>query len=409
MPNYHYTALNQKGEQIKEEVIATDEAAVRRQAKSRGHYIIRLGLESERRFRFLSFLFNVSVKSSQRVSMKELVFFTRQLATLLKAGFTLDNALNAISEQITNPTFHSIILEIDKKVKEGYSLHESMANYPKIFREIYCSLVKAGEASGELESILLKLAEHQSEQMRLRNKVMATMMYPAVMVLVCIAVIVVLLVYVVPHVTSVLLEQNQELPMSTSFLIAFSDFLASYWFFIGLAIFLFFVLFRRYYESPSGKRRLDWLFLRLPLCGGLIRKMSIARFSSTFAVLLKSGVDILKSLSIAKDTAGNVIIQTAIENGAKNLVQGDNLAEPLKASGVFPPIVVRMIDSGQRSGNLEMMLETISQDYESEVENTLLGLTSILEPAIIVIMGVFVGFVVMSILMPMQSMMESAY
>jgi general secretion pathway protein F len=137
--------------------------------------------------------------------------------------------------------------------------------------------------------------------------------------------------------------------------------------------------------------------------------MAIARFSSTFAVLLKSGVDILKSLHISKDTAGNAVIQTAIERGAANLVQGDNLSEPLRESGVFPPIVVRMIDSGQRSGNLELMLETIAQDYESEVENTLLGLTSILEPLIIVIMGGFVGFVVMSILMPMQSMMEGAY
>jgi general secretion pathway protein F len=406
MPKFHYTALDRQGAKVKGEIAASDEANARRQVKSRGHYIVNMDLESEGRFRFLSF---GSGKSATRISMKELVFFTRQLATLLRAGFTLDNALNAISEQITNPSFHKIILDIDKKVKEGYSLHESMANYPKIFREIYCSLVKAGEASGELESILLKLAEHQGEQMRLRNKVLATMMYPVIMVLVCTVVVMVLMIYVVPNVTSVLTDQGQDLPFSTNLLIASSDFMGNYWLLIVCLFFLAGWGIRHYYETESGKKRIDWLLLHLPLCGGLIRKMAIARFSSTFAVLLKSGVDILKSLHISKDTAGNAVIQTAIERGAANLVQGDNLSEPLRESGVFPPIVVRMIDSGQRSGNLELMLETIAQDYESEVENTLLGLTSILEPLIIVIMGGFVGFVVMSILMPMQSMMEGAY
>ncbi|MBT3785453.1 type II secretion system protein GspF, partial [bacterium] len=293
---------------------------------------------------------------------------------------------------------------IDRQVKEGKTLYEALSVYPYIFSETYRSLVKAGEASGQLHPILGKLAIYLEDQRRLKNKVLATLTYPAIMILASIGVVAVLMAYVVPNITSVLTAQNKELPFITTVLIDSSSFLASWWHVILGAIGLALLTLRQYYRSKGGRRVLDRLFLSLPVLGSLFTKVAISRFSSTFAVLLRSGVEILKSLQIVKDVAGNVILAQALEKASQNVGEGSSLAGPLAESGVFPPIVIKMIESGQKSSNLELMLETIAEDYENEVENTILGLTSILEPLIILVMGGFVCFIVVAILVPLQDM-----
>jgi type II secretion system protein F len=404
MPTFHYTALDKAGNRLKGEIAAANERNARREIKKKGLYVVNMDVEGAKRF--IIPLPNIELRQARAsVSGKELVFFTRQLGTLLRSGFALDDALSAISEQISSPSFHKVILDIDKGVKEGRPLFETMQQYNYIFPDIFCSLVRAGEASGELDSILFKLAEYQENQMKLKNKIVATLMYPAVMLLVCIGVIFVLMTYVVPNIVSALLAQNQELPTITKILISVSGFMAQWWWAMIGAAALVIVIARRYYQTRSGKKLMDHVVLKIPLFGSLSRKVAISRFASTFAVLLKSGVDILRSLNIVKDVVGNVVIQSAIEEGASKLSQGDSLAKPLKESEVFPPIVVKMIEAGQKSGNLDVMLETISRDFDSEVEHTLLGLTSLLEPIIILVMGGFVTMIVFAILMPMQSMM----
>lgn len=402
MPNFHYTALDRKGNKVKGDISAASEVTARSMVKDKGLFVVSMGLESQR-FQ-LPRLFQVSTTSNARVPQKELVFFTRQLGTLMRSGFKLDSALNAISEQVAHPRFHEAILHIDKQVKEGKTLFESLSVYPYIFSETYRSLVKAGEASGQLHSILAKLAIYLEEQRRLKNKVLATLTYPAIMIIASMGVVAILMTYVVPNITSVLLAQNKELPWVTSLLIDSSNFLASWWHVILVLLVLGLFSLRQYYRTKSGRRFLDRLLLSLPLLGSLFTKVAISRFASTFAVLLRSGVDILKALSIVKDVAGNVVLARALEQASLNVGEGNSLASPLADSGVFPPIVIKMIESGQRSSNLELMLETVAEDYENEVENTILGLTSILEPLIIVVMGGFVCFIVVAILVPLQDM-----
>lgn len=402
MPNYHYTALDRSGNKLKGEVSAPNELAARKSIKDKGLFVVQMGLETKR-FKLPSF-FNQSTTQKTRVPGKELVFFTRQLATLLRSGFTLDNALAAISEQIAHPGFYDAILDLDRMVKEGKTFHESLSVYPYIFSDIFRSLVKAGEASGELPAILTKLALYLEDQAKLKTKIIATLTYPLVMLLACIGVIFVLMTYVVPNITQVILDQGKELPFATSLLINSSSFLAQWWMVI-LGAFLFGVFtLRQYYKTVTGRRVLDQFLLGLPLLGSLFTKVAISRFASTFAVLLRSGVEILRSMGIVKDVVGNVILQQAIVKAANNVGEGNSIAGPLGDSGVFPPIVIKMIDSGQKSGNLEDMLETIARDYDNEVESTILALTSILEPIIIIVMGSFVAFIVWAVLVPLQDM-----
>ncbi len=401
MPNFHYTALDRTGKKIRSEIQASSEALARKQAKDRGHFIIKMGIDSGKiKFNF----FRASQTSSVKVPGKDLVFFTRQLGTLLRSGFTLDGALAAISEQINHSGFHGAILDVDRAVKEGKTLYESLNKYPYIFDETFRSLVRAGEASGELPAILSKLASYLEEQAKLKNKMIATLTYPAVMIIASVGVIIILMTQVVPNITSVLLEQGKELPAATALLIKSSNFLSNWWWLLAFLFFLSLVCLKQYYRTAAGRYRVDALLLQLPLFGALFQKIAISRFASTFAVLLRAGVDILKSMSIVKEVVGNVVLQAAISHAAENVGEGNSIAEPLQSSGVFPPIVIKMIDTGQRSGNLEMMLETVSSDYDNEVENTILGLTSIIEPLIILVMGGFVCFIVVAILVPMQDM-----
>ncbi|PCJ20534.1 MAG: type II secretion system protein GspF [Candidatus Cloacimonadota bacterium] len=406
MPSFHYVALDKSGNENKGQVHASDEASARREIKKSGRYVVSIGLEGKK----LNFKSAVKLISGNRVSVttKELVFFIRQLATLLSSGFTLDDALNTISEQITSPSFNKAIIEIDQAVKEGKTFHEALSQYPSIFSEIFRSLVKAGEASGELSSILNQLAQFMEEQAKLKNKIFATLMYPLFMVMTSILVVFILMTFVIPNIVTVLTSAGQELPWNTQLLIDTSDFLANYFVYIFLAFVALVVFTKQYYKTKSGRKVIDRIVLHMPIFGSLIVKVGISRFASTFSVLLRSGVDILKSMRIVKDVMGNVILKKSIEDSITSVSEGNSIAGPLKATKVFPPIVIKMIDSGQKSGNLELMLDAIARDYDNEVENAIMGLTSLLEPAIILIMGIIVSFIVVSILSPMMQMTQMA-
>ncbi|MCJ8343912.1 type II secretion system F family protein [bacterium] len=404
MPSFHFVALDKSGNETRGQVHALDEGSARREIKKSGCYVVSIGLEGKK----FNFKGAIKLINGNRVSVttKELVFFIRQLSTLLKSGFTLDDALNTISEQITSPSFNKAIIEIDKSVKEGKTFHESLSNYPTIFSEIFRSLVRAGEASGELPAILQQLAQYMEEQAKLQNKIFATLMYPLFMVFTSILVVAILMTYVIPNIVSVLVSAGQELPWNTQLLIDSSSFLANYSLHIVLVLTAIVVLIKQYYKTVAGRKIIDRVLLHLPIFGSLIVKIGISRFASTFSVLLRSGVDILKAMTIVKDVMGNVILKKSIEDSITSVSEGNSIAGPLKATNVFPPIVIKMIDSGQKSGNLELMLDAIARDYDNEVENSIMGLTSLLEPVIILIMGVIVSFIVVSILGPMMQMTQ---
>jgi len=332
----------------------------------------------------------------QRISKQDVAVMTRQLATLLKAGLPLVSALNAMADQVENPKLTKILKQVRERVNEGSSLAQALQEFPKVFPDLYTNMVSAGEASGALELVLLRLAEYTENQVRIRNRIRGAMIYPAVMTLVSLAVLGLLLTFVVPKFVAIFAELQQTLPLPTLILIGVSSFFRSYWYLIALGLVVCGVLLSRYRRTPRGRHIFDRVSLRIPVFGRLIRLGIVIRFARTLSTLLSSGVPLLKAMDILASIVNNTVYETVIE--------GASLSQPLKQSGIFPPILIHMIHSGEQSGQLEEMLSKVAVFYEEEVETMTSTLTSLLEPALILGMAVVVAFVVISILLPLLEM-----
>ena len=336
----------------------------------------------------------------ERVSLQDLSIMTRQLATLLGAGLTLMQSLTALIEQVENKGLQKVIAGIRERVKEGSSFADALRVYPKVFSELYVHMVGAGEASGTLEGMLLRLADFLEHQVRLRNRIIATMTYPILMMIVGTVVLFGLITFVVPMVTNTFEEMHQTLPLPTRLLIGVSNFMRDYWFWIltvaGMAI----LFLKRYLKTPKGRERYDGIILNLPLIGRLVRMVALSRFSRTLSTLLVSGVPLIQALQIVKDVVNNKVLGRVLEEASKNIKEGETIADPLKKSGVVPPLVTHMIAVGEKSGELEGMLLKVAEVYDAEVETTVSTLTSLLSPVMILIMGIVVLFIVLAILVP---------
>jgi len=339
-----------------------------------------------------------------RVRMEDLAVTTRQLSTLVGASIPLVDALNALYEQTDSPPMKKTIAQVRDSVNEGLSFADALAQHKRVYPDLYVNMVRSGEASGALDVVLLRLAEFLEGQHRLRSKVGAALLYPAVLLIISILVLMYLLTAVVPKVVGMFESMNQVLPVPTRVLISLSTFLSATWWMIAIAVVVAVVLVTRWRKTDKGSLRFDQFRLSFPVYGAVYRKVSVARFARTLGTLLASGVPIIESLRIVKTVVQNRIMESAIENSITEVMDGSSLAAPLKKSGVFPPILVHMISVGEKSGSLEEMLTKAADSYEGDVETTVAGLTSILEPIMIVIMGGIVGFVVISILMPMLEM-----
>ena len=348
---------------------------------------------------------DISIKALLgRVRMEDLAVTTRQLSTLVGASIPLVDALGALFEQTDSPAMKKTIAQVRDSVNEGLSFADALAQHKRVFPDLYVNMVRSGEASGALDVVLLRLAEFLEGQHRLRSKVGAALLYPAVLLFISVAVLMYLLTAVVPKVVGMFESMNQVLPLPTRVLIAVSTFLSATWWMILIALVVVIVLVARWRRTDKGALKFDQFKMNFPIYGGIFRKVSVARFARTLGTLLASGVPIIESLRIVKTVVLNRIMEIAIENSISEVMDGSSLAAPLKRSGVFPPILVHMISVGEKSGSLEEMLSKAADSYEGDVETTVAGLTSILEPVMIVIMGGIVGFVVISILMPMLEM-----
>lgn len=339
-----------------------------------------------------------------RVGMEDLTVTTRQLSTLIGASIPLVDALSALYEQTDSPAMKKTIAQVRDSVNEGLSFADALEQHKRVFPELYVNMVRSGEASGALDVVLLRLAEFMEGQHRLRAKIGAAMVYPAVLLLICVVVLLYLLTAVVPKVVGMFESMKQTLPLPTRILIAISSFLSWTWWMIIIGIVAAVVLVARWRKTDNGAYKFDKFRLNFPVYGSIYKKVSVARFARTLGTLLSSGVPIIESLRIVKTVVQNKIIEISIENSIAEVMDGSSLAAPLKKSGVFPPILVHMISVGEKSGSLEEMLMKAAESYESDVETTVAGLTSIIEPLMIVIMGTLVGFVVLSILLPMLEM-----
>ncbi len=339
-----------------------------------------------------------------RVGMEDLTVTTRQLSTLIGASIPLVDALSALYEQTDAPAMKKTIAQVRDSVNEGLSFGDALAQHKRVFPELYVNMVRSGEASGALDVVLLRLAEFMEGQHRLRSKIGAALVYPAVLLMISIVVLMYLLTAVVPKVVGMFESMKQTLPLPTRILISISSFLSWSWWIIIIVVVIGVVLIVKWRKTDQGAYKFDRFRLRFPVYGTVYKKVSVARFARTLGTLLTSGVPIIESLRIVKTVVENKIMEMAIENSIAEIMDGSSLAAPLKKSGVFPPILVHMVSVGEKSGSLEEMLMKAAESYEGDVETTVAGLTSVIEPLMIVIMGVLVGFVVLSILLPMLEM-----
>jgi general secretion pathway protein F len=339
-------------------------------------------------------------KRLEIISKSDVSLMTRQFATLINAGLPMVDSLSALIEQLDNIKLKKVVTSVRESVNEGKSLADALSAHSNIFSNIYINMVKAGEASGALDVVLLRLADFQESQVKLVRKIQAIFAYPVLMLFVGTGVLAFLLTYVIPKVTKIFENYKKELPIPTKILINISDFLAGNWPFIVVFILFGIYFARKYLKTAPGKLKFDSFSLKIPVFGKLIKKIIIARFSRTLSTLLKSGIPLLTSMGIVKNIVNNVIIENAITDASDSVREGEGIAVTLRNTGMFPPLVTRMIAVGEKTGELEGMLEKVADTYEAEVEALVLGLTSVIEPIMIIVMGGIVAFIVISILLP---------
>lgn len=404
MPAFEYTALNPEGRKVKGAIDAENIRAARQKLRGQGIFPtdIREGAEaSQEKSRDIKRYFQ-----SDRVGLRDLATSTRQLATLVGAGLPLVSALQALSEQTDNATLRRIIVDVRENVEGGSALAKAFGNFPKAFPPLYINLVNSGEASGTLDTVLLNLADYLEAQVELRRRVMSALMYPILMLIICTLVVSGLLMYVVPKIVEIFQKQGAILPLPTRIMIGFSDLLIGYWFLILLAGALLTIFLRWYYRQPQGRLRFDRLVLELPIYGTLYKKICTARVASTLGTLLSSGVGLLTGLDITKNIINNVHMSKSIDDAREGVREGRSLARELGRSGLFPSMLGHMIAVGEASGQLEEMLRKAGQAYEKDVNAALDGLTSLLEPLLMIIVGAIVLAIVISVLLPMADLIN---
>jgi len=343
-----------------------------------------------------------------RPSTSDVAVLTRQLATLIGAGIPLFESLAALCEQVENDQLKRALTAVREQVREGISFANALEAHPTVFPPLYVNMVRAGEASGTLQQVLERLTQFMESQAKLQGKVTSALAYPILMSIIGITLVSILMVAVVPNVTTIFASMDQALPWYTALLITTSDFMAAYWWLLLTLLGLGIYVFRRWKRKPAGKLRWDNIVLKVPVFGKVILMLSIARFARTLSTLLASGVAILTAMDIVSNVLGNAALEQVVQEAIASIREGQSIAEPLRRSGKFPPIVTHMITVGEKSGQLEAMLESVANAYDTEVENRVQILTSLLEPLIIVMMGSVVGFIAVSILMPLIQMSSFA-
>jgi general secretion pathway protein F len=399
MPVFEYKALSAAGKSLTGLREADSPRTLRSVLRREGVYLTEvLGEKAQKQA--ASREVNVKRWVMGRISAQDLAVTTRQLAVLVHAGIPLVEALTALVDQVEHERLKRVLGDVKQRVNEGATLADAMEAHPHVFTTLYVNMIRAGEHSGALEVVLKRLAEFTESQARLRSKILATMVYPIAMVCIGSVVMGILFTTVIPKITRILADTNSVLPWYTQVTIGISSFVSGYWWAILAAAALGIWGFVRWKATPAGRERWDRIRLRAPIFGSVSRNIAVSRFARTLSTLLRSGVPLLTALDIVKNVMGNTRFVQVIDEARDSIREGESIAAPLKRSGEFPPLVHHMVAVGERSGALEEMLATVADTYESQVEASINALTSLLEPVMIVTMGVVVAFIVFSVLMP---------
>ena len=396
MPTYKYKTTIQ-GKVQSGEVEAENEKGAIAKLKQKNISVDRVKKKSE----------NAFLSNKKPITERDIVIFTRQFSTMVDAGLPLVQCLEILGKQSDNPSFGEIILKIKTDIESGSNLSDAMRKHPKVFNSLYANLVEAGEAGGILDTILSRLANYIEKALALKKKVKSAMVYPAAIVTVAFTVVSFLMVFVIPTFATMFEGGGAELPAPTAIVMDISNFFRNQWYYIIGGPILFFILFKRVYATERGNIEIDRIALKLPVFGMLIRKVSTAKFSRTLGTLLSSGVPLIEGMDICARTAGNKIVEIAILNSIEAIKEGETIAAPLARENVFPPMVIQMIDVGESAGALDAMLSKIADFYDEEVDTAVDGLTALLEPMLMVFLGIIVGFIVVAMYLPIFKMGET--
>jgi len=401
MPIFEYKAINADNKVKKGIIDADTPRDARLKLKKDSLFVTDIKESRGKKKNAIAIRGITGVETTNKLRTEQVAAVTRQMASLLQAGIPLAEALRMIIEQAPDKKVESVFRDIREKVTQGMPLGDAVLQHPAYFTELYSNMVRAGESSGALDKVLARLAQFLQAQTRLKNKVGAALVYPMIMVIVGVIVVAILMTMVVPRVTQLIKGRGQELPLPTEILITCSDFLVDYWLLVALGILVLAVSFQLFVNSTKGRLAFDNFKLKLPVFGDLARKQAMARFSITLATLLRSGVPALKAIQVTKKVLDNVVLQNALQTVHDRVVEGTDIATPMKMSGVFPPTISYMVGVGEQAGNLEEMLERISATYDEEVDLATQKLTSIIEPLIIVMLAVVVAGIVIAIVLPL--------
>jgi type IV pilus assembly protein PilC len=394
MPKFTYVGVTANGKQVKGEI----------QAANKNEVISLLRKKKLRPVSIKSASVGINLAFLDNVKLQDVSRFTRQFSAMTAAGLPLVQCLDILGAQTENKKLSAAIKQISGDIQGGSTLADALQKHPSIFNSLYCNMISAGEASGSLDTVLLRLADYQEKAEALRRKIKGAMTYPLIVTIVAIFATAAMLTFVVPTFAQMFTDVGGTLPLPTQIIMTLSDFLKKYILLIILIIAGAITALFYYYKTDDGKLRIDGIKLKLPVWGDLERKSSISRFAQTLSTLLTSGVTILDALNITAKTAGNKVLEKGIIRTLERITGGMTIAEPLKETGVFPPMVIHMISVGEKTGDLAEMLKKISDFYKEEVDAAIDALTSIIEPVMIVVMGTVIGGILIAMYLPMFDM-----
>lgn len=399
MPTFKYTAKNQESKDINGKITADNKNAVIEELRKRKLTIISVTEVKE----------TLAMKTpfrAKKVKGDEIVIFARQLATMVDAGIPILQAIEALKDQVNHPTFRKTLVTVRDDIQHGSALSAAFAKHPYVFDALFVNMVRVGETGGVLSTVLDRISTYMEKTLKLQRKVKSAMIYPAVVVSMAVGITILLLVKVVPTFKGIYDSFGKELPGMTQALINVSEGLQKYLFFVIIGVIALIVALRQWHKTERGALAIDGTLLKMPIFGDLLKKVAVSRFSRTLATMVQSGVPILESLEIVLKTIGNRVLEKVIEDVKVAVRQGESISGPLSKSGVFPPMVTRMIAIGEKSGQLEKMLLKISEFYDDQVDAAVEGLTSIIEPLIIGVLGVVIGFIVIALFLPIISLTQ---
>jgi type IV pilus assembly protein PilC len=393
MPVYTWVALTKRGRTLKGDIEAVDETIALSQLKRRRLTVKKIKPKPKDLFENVAFM-------QPKVTNKDIVIFTRQFSTMIDAGLPLVQGLNILADQSENSTFKKILKEVTRDVEGGATLAEALSKHPKVFDNLFVNLVAAGEVGGILDTILQRLATYIEKAEKLKSQIKGAMTYPIVVVGVAILVIAVILIFVIPVFQEMFEGFGKSLPVPTQIVVIMSDFMKAniHYMIGGLIVFIF--LFKKYRDTPRGRKRIDTIALKLPIFGPLLKKVAVARFTRTLGTMISSGVPILDALEVTAKTSGNVVLEEVIFEVRSSIAEGQTISEPLAETDIFPGMVIQMISVGEATGALDTMLEKIADFYDDEVDTAVDALTSMLEPLLMVFLGGSIGGLVIAMYLP---------